>query len=177
MDQAIQIRRATVADAAALTALARETFYDTFTGTCTEADMQEFLDAVFTETQLAKELADPEDYCVLAFFDDQLAGYLRCKEDPDSFPLMRQWKAIELKRIYVTKRFLGKGIAQALMDWCLAFATHRGYEAIWLGVWEHNERAKRFYEKYAFTDSGHRHGFPIGQTPQTDLWLWRFLKV
>ena len=29
--------------------------------------------------------------------------------------------------------------------------------------------------KYGFIDSGYTHDFPIGNTPQTDVWLWKFL--
>ncbi|HNL66233.1 MAG TPA: GNAT family N-acetyltransferase, partial [Ferruginibacter sp.] len=85
------------------------------------------------------------------------------------------WKALELKRIYVQKEFQGKGVAQALMDFILRYASDNGYEVVWLGVWEHNKKAQRFYEKYGFENSGHPHDFPIGSTPQTDFWFWKFL--
>jgi ribosomal protein S18 acetylase RimI-like enzyme len=62
------------------------------------------------------------------------------------------------------------------MEFFLEQAAKGDYEVVWLGVWEHNERAKQFYRKYGFTESGHTHGFPIGNTPQTDMWLWKFLK-
>ena len=55
-------------------------------------------------------------------------------------------------------------------------ATEKKYEAVWLGVWEHNIRAQKFYGKYGFEDSGYTHDFPIGSTPQTDKWFWKFLK-
>lgn len=172
----IIIRRALPTDVATLTKLARQTFYDTFTGTCTEADMQSFLDEVFTEAQLATELANPNDYCFLAEVVGTAVGYLRFMEDYNSFDTIRQWKALELKRIYVDKDWQGKGIAQALMDFFMAHATTHQYEVVWLGVWEYNLRAQKFYEKYGFINSGHTHDFPIGNTPQTDCWFWKFLK-
>ena len=46
---------------------------------------------------------------------------------------------------------------------------------MWLGVWEHNYRAQKFYQKMGFEDTGYKHPFPIGNTPQTDLWYWKFL--
>jgi GNAT superfamily N-acetyltransferase len=88
---------------------------------------------------------------------------------------VRKWKALEQKRIYVLKEFKGKGIAQRLMQLVMDYAMANHYEVLWLGVWEHNERAQSFYRKYGFEDSGHTHDFPIGNTPQTDNWLWKFL--
>ena len=96
-------------------------------------------------------------------------------EDYSNFDLMKKWKALELKRIYVHKNFHGKGIAQQLINFVESFAKENKYEVVWLGVWEHNLRAKRFYEKSGFTDSGYTHNFPIGNTPQTDNWLWKLL--
>ena len=66
------------------------------------------------------------------------------------------------------------GVVQ-LMNFALDFAMTNKYEVVWLGVWEHNNRAQKFYWKYGFEKSGHTHPFPIGNTPQTDLWLWKFL--
>lgn len=171
----LTIRRANIEDAAALAALSKQTFFDTFTGTCTEEDMQGFLEEYFNTDQVKKELLNENDFYFFAEIDGVPAGYLRMMEDYSNFELMKKWKALELKRIYVDKPFHGKGIAQQLINFIESFAKENKYEVIWLGVWEHNVRAKRFYEKSGFTDSGYTHDFPIGNTPQTDNWLWKFL--
>jgi len=169
------IRRATIKDAELLSALGKQTFYDTFTGTCTEADMKQFLHDYFNLEQVKKELADENDFYFLAEAEGMSTGYVRMMEDYSNFERMKKWKALELKRIYVNKNFHGKGVAQELMDFVENFARENKYEVVWLGVWEHNLRAKNFYEKCGFKDSGHTHEFPIGETPQTDNWLWKFL--
>jgi diamine N-acetyltransferase len=171
----INIRRINNDDVAELSLLARQTFYDTFTGTCTEEDMQSFLDRYFNEEQLCAELADPRTFLFFAESGNLPVAYLQFAEDYGSFPLVKKWKALELKRIYVLKEFHGMGIAQKLMDHIISYAIANGYEVVWLGVWEHNLRAQRFYEKYGFVNSGHTHDFPIGATPQTDNWFWKFL--
>lgn len=169
-----KIRRAELKDAAILSALSKRTFFDTFTGTCTEADMQQFLHDYFDIETVKKELSDKNDLYFFIEAKGEAAGYLRLMEDYSNFPLMKQWKALELKRIYVDKAFHGKGLAQELMTFAESFAKENNYEVLWLGVWEHNNRAKRFYEKMGFTDSGYMHDFPIGNTPQRDNWLWKF---
>jgi len=171
----ITIRRINAADVPVLTKIARQTFYDTFTGTCTEEDMQGFLDQYFNEQRLAAEIGNPDNRFLFAEIEGVPAGYLQFMEDYSGFPLMKKWKALELKRIYVLGEFQGKGVAQALMDFILTYAAENHYEVVWLGVWEHNLRAQRFYSKYGFINSGHTHDFPIGNTPQTDFWFWKFL--
>jgi ribosomal protein S18 acetylase RimI-like enzyme len=171
----ITIRRAIHADAEALSEISRQTFYDTFTGTCTDEDMASFLEEYFNLKQVQLELSNVNDLYYLAESDGKVIGYLRLMEDYTNFDEMLKWRALELKRIYVSKEFHGLGIAQQLMDFTIQYATENNYEVVWLGVWEHNLRAQKFYEKYGFINSGHTHDFPIGNTPQTDFWLWKFL--
>lgn len=171
----IEIRRVSVDDVSALSDLARKTFYDTFTGSCSEEDMQGFLDQQYSETQLRFELLDKETFCFFAEAEGKPIAYLQFKEGYETFAEIKKWKALELKRIYVLQGYQGKGIAQRLMDFFLEFATEKKYDVVWLGVWEHNIQAQKFYLKYGFTDSGFTHDFPIGNTPQTDKWFWKFI--
>jgi hypothetical protein len=39
------------------------------------------------------------------------------------------------------------------------------------GVLEYNFRARGFYEKHGFVNSGVENDFPLGSTPQTDYWF------
>lgn len=163
-------------DAQALASLSASTFFDTFNGTCTDEDMDNFIKSYFNENQVKEELSDESDFYFFAEEADGIPiGYVRFKEDYSNFPMMKKWKAMELKRIYVEKAFHGKGIAQQLMDFVIEFCVAHKYEVLWLGVWEHNMQAQKFYLKYGFKNSGHTHSFPIGSTPQTDIWFWKFL--
>lgn len=171
----INIRRITADDIPVLSAIAQQTFYDTFTGTCTEEDLQSFLEKYFSQKQFAIELSNSNNLYFFAETEGKPVAYLQFMEDYSGFVLMKKWKALELKRIYVLKEFHGKGIAQKLMDYILNYAAEMKYEVVWLGVWEHNKRAQKFYEKYGFVNSGYTHDFPIGNTPQTDNWFWKFL--
>ncbi len=62
------------------------------------------------------------------------------------------------------------------MEFALQFAVKNNYQAMFLGVWEHNERAKAFYKKWGFADTGVTHNFPIGNTPQTDHWMIKLVE-
>lgn len=171
----ITIRRIVLEDAPALAEISRQTFYDTFTGTCTEADMQVFLKDYYNLQQVQTELSNGDDFYFFALLNGAPVGFIRFMEDYTNLPLVKQWKALELKRLYVVKEYHGKGIAQKLMDFFIDFAEQNKYQLVWLGVWENNLKAQKFYAKYGFVNSGHTHNFPIGSTPQTDNWFWKFL--
>jgi ribosomal protein S18 acetylase RimI-like enzyme len=172
----IILRRIVPADVKTLSAIAKSSFYDTFVGTCTDEDMQGFLDHYYNEQRLLSEINMPGNYYYFAEVDGTPVAFLQYMEDYSGFPLMKKWKALELKRLYVLTEYHGKGIAQILTDHFMKFGEEHDYEVVWLGVWEHNLRAQKFYSKYGFEDSGHMHPFPIGSTPQTDKWFWKFLK-
>lgn len=175
MSPDITIRRCIEADAPALSALARRTFSDTFTGTCTEEDMQDFLDTFYSEARMASELSNPEDYVFFAMQHDMPIAFLRFLDGPVPFPHDAGKKALELNRLYIDKGHKGQGVAQALMDFYLDYAKMEGYTFLWLGVWEHNYRAQAFYRKYGFVPTPYTHPFPVGNTPQTDVWWVREL--
>ena len=63
---------------------------------------------------------------------------------------------------------------QLLMQHCLDWAYRKGYKVVWLGVWERNERALRFYEKLGFQRFGF-HYFQFGSERQRDFWLQKQL--
>jgi ribosomal protein S18 acetylase RimI-like enzyme len=54
----------------------------------------------------------------------------------------------------------------------LAEAAGRGKDAVWLGVWERNARAIRFYEEWDFHPAGTQ-PFLLGTDLQTDLVMVR----
>ena len=85
-------------------------------------------------------------------------------------------KALELKRFYVIETKHGKGIAQKMMQHYLDFATSKKYELAFLGVWEYNYKAQNFYSKYGFVKTNHTHSFPVGDTPQLDVYMVKELE-
>ena len=172
----LQIRRAVENDAALISQLSSVTFFDTFTGTCTEEDMDGFITQYFNETIVQNELKDRDDYYFIASIEEIPVGYIRMKEGKSDVPEIKDYKGIELKRLYVLKEYHSKKVGAALMKFALDFAAQKGYDVLWLGVWEYNERALNFYKKFGFRDTGFKHPFPIGNTPQTDNWLIKFIE-
>ncbi len=167
----LDIRRADIDDAELLSQLSTVTFLDTFKGTCTNEDIDGFVKKYFNIEQVFNELRDPNDVYYISFLKDKAVGYIRMKEENTDVPELKKYRGIELKRIYVLKEYHNKKVGAALIKFALEFAGKNKYNAVWLGVWEHNKRAKDFYQKWGFRDTGIMHDFPIGSTPQTDHWL------
>jgi ribosomal protein S18 acetylase RimI-like enzyme len=171
----VSIQRFTKSDAAQLSAISKKTFYETFTGTCTEEDMQWFLSKYFNEESLHNELDNENFYCYAAFVNNEIAGFIKFKESSEHFTEPLNLKSLELKSLYVYTPYHGKGVAQQLMNCILQHAQTFAYKLIYLSVWEYNFKAQTFYKKFGFEDSGYQNDFPIGNTPQTDLWYWKQL--
>jgi ribosomal protein S18 acetylase RimI-like enzyme len=83
---------------------------------------------------------------------------------------LKDEKAIEIERIYVLKEFHGKKIGQIVYDWAHTIALQKNANYIWLGVWEKNERAIRFYEKNGFVLFD-QHIFKLGEEKQIDFMM------
>jgi len=157
----ITIRQATTADAAQIADLSRQTFYETFAAQNTAADMEKFMAEQFTHVALMAEVGAPGNIFLLAHYNNELAGYARLREsDVD---------AIEIARLYAATAFIGKGVGKALMQACMAQAHALGKKSIWLGVWEKNDRAIRFYTAWGFEKVG-AHDFVLGTDVQRD-WI------
>ena len=173
---ALTIRRSTLHDVELLSTLGSTTFYDTFNGTCTKADMQLGLDLFFNKQQISKELQDENDFFYIAFLQEKAIGYFRMKANSVlPFDDLKNFQAIELKRFYFLKEAQGTGEAKILMQYAVDLAKQLGYNKMYLGVWEYNIRAQEFYKKMGFTNTHFENDFPLGKTPQTDDWFWKDL--
>jgi len=167
---ALAIRNATTADAEALSAFAAHVFHETFAPDNDPMDMHAYLSDAFTSEKQAAEIADESCVCLLAEVGGTLAGYALLRIDaPDlSAPDAPSVELpVELQRFYVDHAWHGRGMATQLMAACVDTARARGGATMWLGVWERNARAIRFYTKHGFTDIGTQE-FRLGSDLQTD---------
>lgn len=169
----ILIRQAVVEDADLLTDLAYKTFWDAFAAHPKNApdDLAHYMRQAFGRDQIATELTDPKSIFLFAEIDGDMAGYSKILLD-NIEPGITAERPVELCRLYSQQEFLGKGVGQTLMDACFERAVQENRDVMWLGVWEYNPRAQRFYEKNGFRVVG-QHVFQLGKDPQTDLLMQR----
>ncbi|HEY7544802.1 MAG TPA: GNAT family N-acetyltransferase [Blastocatellia bacterium] len=167
------IRRAMSTDAALLAELGARTFSDAFAADNAAEDMASYLAASFSPDRQAEELADPRATFLIAEIETTAVGYAQLKSG-ESPACVKGANPIELVRLYAAKEWIGRRVGEALMRACIAEAEQRGHQTMWLGVWERNERAQRFYRKWGFEVVG-EHIFQLGSDSQTDWIMERAL--
>ncbi len=171
----LKIRRGTVGDAETLQPLAVRIFNDAFAGNPLNKpeDMQVYIAEAFSLEQTRRELSDAETVFYIAEVGAEMIGYAKLQERSTE-DCVADANPIELSRLYIRKDFHGRGIAEKLMNECFDYARRENYQTMWLGVWEYNFRAQKFYGKLGFTRVG-SHVFQLGSDAQTDWVMERKL--
>ena len=163
----MKIRKINIDDLETLRNLSIQTFKETFEEVNTEEDMQKYLDENLSIEKLKTELENPNSEFYFAENNDEILGYLKLNfKDAQTEKL--EENHFEIERIYVLKAFLGQKIGQILFDKAIEIGREKNLEYVWLGVWEENHRAIKFYEKNGFEIFG-KHDFVLGKDVQTDL--------
>ena len=165
-----ELRKANLSDLPELLALARSSFLQAFTAGNKPENVQAYLAEAFTVERLTHEMQEPASTFIVASLEGKLVGYTKLNlaaaqadvQDPAS---------VEVARLYTLEEVWGTGLGKLLLDAAIAFAKQEGKTWLWLGVWEHNALAIRFYEKNGLRIFG-SHPFPFGDEIQND-WLMR----
>lgn len=168
----LTIRRATTQDAAALAALAEQTFRDTFAAQNSAHNMDLHCRTHYGAAMQAAEIARDDVVTLVAEAAGTLVAYaqLRLSAAPACVPGARPG---EIQRFYVDRPWHGQGIAHTFMSACLQALAERACDTVWLGVWEHNPRAIAFYRRHGFVEVG-EHCFALGDDLQRDILLARY---
>ncbi|MEL6263703.1 MAG: GNAT family N-acetyltransferase [Cyanobacteria bacterium J06626_6] len=174
VDQA-SIRYAQLEDLTALRDLCVRSFCSAFATDDNVSDIDAYVSESFSEARIREELLDARNTFLLLFLEDsdRPLGYGKLRAG-EVDPCIRGDRPIEVERLYLDSAAIGKGLGAQLMSACLAEAEKQGAQTVWLGVWEHNERAIAFYERWGFKRVG-SHVFVLGSDKQNDFIMQRSL--
>ena len=170
----ISIKKVELKDIEKLQKIGRQTFFETFSKSNSEENMQKYLDEGFSIEKLTTELTDSNAEFYFAVLDLEVIGYLKLNFG-DSQTELKDNKALEIERIYVSKEFHGKSVGQLLYDKAIEVAKQKNADYVWLGVWEENQRAISFYKKNGFVEFD-KHIFKLGNDEQIDIMMKLNLK-
>lgn len=165
----IKIRRITIDDLEELQKIGRKTFEETFSESNSEQNMKDYLEQGFSKEKLTSEFNDQNSEFYFATIENEIVGYLKINFG-ESQTELKDSKSLEIERIYVSKEFHGKSVGQLLYDKAIEIAKLKESEYVWLGVWEENPRAIRFYSKNGFV-AFDKHIFKLGDDEQTDIMM------
>lgn len=154
-----------------LVSLAKSTFIEAFQKDNNPKDFDNYIKSAFSEEQILKELLNPNMFFYIVENAGITIGYFKINQ-LNAQTELREEKGLEIERIYVLSAYQGRSIGHRMITFIKQLATKLKKEYIWLGVWEENTRAIRFYEHNGFKKFG-RHPYYIGTDKQMD-WLMRF---
>jgi len=101
----------------------------------------EELVAIRTKESFWARAADRIDDATVAVVGDDVAGFVMVVDD-------------EVEQVYVSRDHRGSGVAGVLLAEAERQVAANGYDEAWLAVATGNARARRFYERCGWTDSG-----------------------
>lgn len=165
----ITTKKITLDDLEKLQKIGRQTFEETFSESNSEENMKNYLEEGFSKEKLTAELEDKNSEFYFAILNEEIIGYLKVNFGASQTEL-KDNKALEIERIYVSKEFHRKKVGQLLYDKAIEIAKQKSVEYVWLGVWEENLRAISFYKKNDFVEFD-KHIFKLGNDEQTDIMM------
>lgn len=141
-------------------------FLQAYNGMIPAHEMADYVANNYNETSQASELSNPVAVTLLLETENRIAGFAYLLKNPA--PVDGVEADVELKRIYLDKKWHGTGMAQRLLNEVFAEARLLSAPAVWLAVWEENVRAISFYTKTGFEAVG-SFEFRLGSLVQTDV--------
>jgi GNAT superfamily N-acetyltransferase len=169
------IRPAHEADAAALGALGRQTFIDTFVdgfGIPYPADdLAVFLDASFSPDATRAKLKESGAAWWVAERNGDLLAFANTGPNTLPHPDAKPGHA-ELRRLYVAKAAQGLGLGTKLLAVALEWMEANTDGPLWIGVWSGNLKAQKLYAAYGFEKVG-EYQYPVGSWRDDEFILRR----
>ena len=147
-----------------LTQVSRQTFVDAYEKHNTPENFKIYLDTSFSKKQIALELKNLDTFFYFVYLDSIIIGYFKWNETQNE---KLDVTSIALERIYVLQKFQNRQFGKCILDKIIAIAKSKNILSIWLGVWQKNVPAIRFYEKHGFIKTK-THDFMLGTDKHTD---------
>jgi len=167
MDEHIQIRPVRISELAQLQKISLATFLEAFSAVNEPRNMDDYVDKAFAINKLRAEVEESGSEFYFVHKHTELAGYLKINYGgTQTEPLGSE--AMEIERIYLYSAYQGLGLGQAMMRFAIERGRAMQVKFIWLGVWENNDRAQRFYRQIGFKEFD-KHVFVFGDERQIDL--------
>jgi len=137
-------------------------------------DFKSYIDTAFNRETLKAELLNQNSSFYLVYLKELLVGYFKLNEK-EAQNEQFQTESMELERIYVLDAFQGRQIGKQMLLKTIDIARSKNLDFLWLGVWQENKKALRFYERHNFKIFG-EHPYYIGKDKQMD-WLLRLVLI
>lgn len=160
----------TLNDLDELIKISKNTFIDAFETHNDPKDFEDYIASAFSKEKIQEELLNPNSIFYFVYHQETLVGYFKLNEGDAQNEKFSE-ESIELERIYVLQAYQGQQIGKRMLIEIIGICKRKQVSFLWLGVWEENKSAIRFYERYDFQKFG-AHPYYVGTDKQTD-WLMK----
>lgn len=147
------IRTARPDDAARIAALLSAVWVGTYATEGVTAEIAAYVLAEFTPERVAAGLGHAGRHAWIAEEGEGVLGYVDVQLNQTTVRVDAARQA-EVLHLYVHERHTGRGTGTRLLEAATEHAFAHGCEAVWLSVWERNERALHFYARRGWDSRG-----------------------
>tara|TARA_R110000868_G_scaffold376115_1_gene640886 strand:+ start:104 stop:688 length:585 start_codon:yes stop_codon:yes gene_type:complete len=163
--------KCSLTDLQQLRQISEQTFVTAFEKDNDPNDFKNYIENAFALERIKEELLNPDSDFFFVYSNNEILGYFKLNVGVAQSDI-KQDDSIELERIYVLVEHQGLGLGEVFLNHIKNVALKRKKKMLWLGVWEQNIRAIKFYERQGFRKFD-THPYFIGSDEQTD-WLMCF---
>ncbi|MBC7652865.1 MAG: GNAT family N-acetyltransferase [Oligoflexus sp.] len=164
----INISSVTIHQVHRLQKTSKETFSLAFANDNTKENLADYFEKAFSIEALTKQINDANSRFYFVYHDDELAAYFKINIGESQTEIGAQ-EGMELERLYIYPAYQNKKIGAFIINEVKIKAILEDKKYIWLGVWENNLRAIKFYKNQGFTKF-ESHIYYLGTDAQTD-WM------
>lgn len=166
---AVHVGPVPVGELELLAEIGRRTFVETFAADNDPHEFAAYVNRAFSIDRLREEYLVEGSTFYFARIGEKPCGYLKLNRGRAQTERVAG-ETLEIERIYVDHGYQGAGVGKAMFEFALDIARNQALDAVWLGVWERNPKAIRFYERQGFVAFG-EHNFTIGSDVQRDIMM------
>jgi ribosomal protein S18 acetylase RimI-like enzyme len=166
----LTFEKCTIEDLEVLVDISRNTFVCAFEKDNNPDDFWNYINKAFNENAMVEQLLNANSQFYFVYLKNVLVGYFKLNKNEAQTEQFAK-RSMELERIYVLKDFQNQGIGKAMLLKVIDIAKACKASFLWLGVWQENKKAVRFYETHGFNKFS-SHPYFIGKDKQTD-WLMK----
>lgn len=165
---AFQIETVKESELVKLRDISIRTFKTTFeNGGYSEDDFNQYFEEAYNIETLKSELKNQHSFTYFYKEDGEVTGYFKLNILDAQTEAMGD-EYLEIQRIYFLPHAQGGGKGNHIIEFAENKARELNKTKIWLGVWEYNQPALKFYNKHGLTVIG-RHEFQTGNVVDSDL--------
>lgn len=166
----IEIKPVTVHDVHLLQKISIQTFDLAFADFNTKENLATYYQLAFSIPALIKQIENPNSTFNMVYVDNQLAAYTKVNIG-ESQTEIKAPDGLEVERLYIYPNYQNFGLGEFLLNQIKERALSLNKKYMWLGVWENNHRAIKFYRNFGF-EKFDSHIYVMGDDPQND-WMMK----